>query len=257
MSKVESDLIDSLIAQFDPDKFIIKIDKNNIEILSIETNDFCTAMTINHDKKEIAISALDKCSIPGSETLKRIENFAKSMGIRKISLGDASELDFGCVKINLAVFHILHSNWSWYNSKGYVSFGFEREKLHNVKLLKMEIKAFLTYCFDEMPDEDHIWTDNRNKLINGIKYFSEDDTIMTHEFFYIAKESLRKEENICDLSIDDRQKYMWLAYSVDVVARSGKIRYDNNLSKLLKTNGGAKTRKMSKRPRKTNNKKTK
>jgi hypothetical protein len=139
----------------------------------------------------------------------------------------------------------LHSNRSWYNSKGYVSIGFEREKSVNAELLEMEIKAFLTHCF-EMSNEDHNPTDNIDQLLDGIQHFSEDDTITTRKFFNIAKESMRK-ENTCDPINED--KYEWLEYAVDIVSRSGKIKYDNNLSKLLSITGGKKKNKKTKKIR--------
>jgi hypothetical protein len=238
------DLLYHLLEQFDPTKFKItkKENKNTFYVKSIE-NEYCCTIFIN-DANEIEIG-LHKCSISGGEILEKIENFAKSVGINKLTLGDTSELTIGCIKLDLAIFYILHSNRSWYNSKGYVSIGFEREKSDNAKLLEMEIKAFLTHCF-KMTDEDHKRTDNIDKLLDGIQHFSKDIPITTIKFFNIAKESMRKEK-ICDPINTD--KYEWLEYAVDIVSRSGKITYDNNLSKLLSITGGKKKNKKTKKIR--------
>lgn len=231
MSKLEiskSNLLDSLKTQFDVDKFIITKKENTFYVKSIE-NKYCCTIFIN-DANEIEIG-LHKCSISGGEILEKIEKFAKSVGINKLTLGDISELDLGCIKLDLAIFYILHSNRSWYNSKGYFSHYFKVEQRLNKKLLKIPIDNFLEQCFNKMTNEDHINTDDIDKLINGIQYFwNSDKKIKTIKFFNIAKESMRK-ENICHPSNID--KYKWLEYAIDIVSRSGAITYDNNLSKLL------------------------
>jgi hypothetical protein len=228
MSK--SDLLDSLKTQFDPTKFIITKKENTFYVKSIENSKFCSAITINYDAQQIEIDSLDKCSISGGEILKKIEKFAKSVGIHKLTLGDISELDLGCIKLDLAIFYILHSNRSWYNSKGYFSHYFKVEQRSNKKLLKEPIDNFLEQCF-KMSDEDHKLTDNIDKLLDGIQHFwNSDKKIKTIKFFNIAKESMRKED-ICDPK--NKDKYEWLEYAVDIVSRSGKITYNNNLSKLL------------------------
>ncbi len=230
MSK--SDLLDSLKKQFDVDKFTIKEQsKNTFYVSSIENSEFCAAITINYDAQQIEIDSLDKCSISGGEILKKIEKFAKSIGINKLTIGDASELNLGCIKLDLAIFYILHSNYSWYNSKGYVSPIFKFEQKSNKKILKIPIDNFLEQCFYQINDKDHELADDIDKLINDIKYFwNSNKKITTIKFFNIAKESMRK-ENICHPS--NINKYKWLEYAVDIVSRSGAITYDNNLSKLL------------------------
>ena len=225
MSK--SDLLDSLKTQFDPTKFIITKKENTFYVKSIE-NKYCCTIFIN-DANEIEIG-LHKCSISGGEILEKIEKFAKSVGINKLTLGDISELDLGCIKLDLAIFYILHSNYSWYNSKGYVSPIFKFEQKSNKKLLKEPIDDFFLKCF-KMSDEDHKRTDNIDKLLDGIQHFwNSDKKIKTIKFFNIAKESMRKED-ICDPK--NKDKYEWLEYAIDIVSRSGKITYNNNLSKLL------------------------
>ena len=150
MSKL--DLLDSLKTQFDPTKFIITKKENTFYVKSIE-NKYCCTIFIN-DANEIEIG-LHKCSISGGEILEKIEKFAKSVGINKLTLGDISELDLGCIKLDLAIFYILHSNYSWYNSKGYVSPIFKFEQKSNKKLLKIPIDDFLEQCFYQIIDKEH------------------------------------------------------------------------------------------------------
>lgn len=242
------DLLYHLREQFYPTEFKITKEesKNTFYVKSIENN-YCCTIFIN-DKNEIEIG-LHKCSISGGEILEKIENFAKSVGINKLTLGDISELDLGCIKLDLAIFYILHSNRSWYNSKGYFSRSFKNEQSSNAEILIFPIYSFLEQCFDKMSDEDHKRTDNKDKLLNGIQYFSKDNSIKTTDFFNIAKESMRKED-ICDPT--NKDKYKWLEYAVDIVSRSGKIEYDNNLSKSLSIRGGkTKNKKIKKRKSKS------
>ena len=224
------DLLHHLLKQFDRTKFkITKEENKNTFYVKSKEDEYCCTIFIN-DANEIEIG-LHKCSISGGEILEKIENFAKSVGINKLTLGDTSELTIGCIKLDLAIFYILHSNRSWYNSKGYVSpiFNFEQKK--NKKLLKEPIDDFLINCFYVMSDEDHKRTDNIDKLTNGIQHFwNSDKKIKTIKFFNIAKESMRKED-VCDPI--NKDKYKWLEYAVDIVSRSGAITYDNNLSKML------------------------
>ena len=72
---------------------------------------------------DMFINALHKCEgVSGSIMLDKIELFARTIGIKTITLNDASNIIIEeCkIKISLQVLYLLTAGMSWYNSKGYV-----------------------------------------------------------------------------------------------------------------------------------------
>ena len=100
----------------------------------------CAKMDMN-GQDELEIYMLSRCGISGSETLKKIEEYASRKGIKRIKLFDASEITICGKPFNLAILKILTKGESWYNSLGYRSIRYEMEKLNNEWLIKKDFKG--------------------------------------------------------------------------------------------------------------------
>ena len=73
----------------------------------------------------IGIKSLNKQgNVSGTFILAKIEELARAIGAKSISLNDNSTLELPCgkfgVNISLAILYLLTHGISWYNSKGYV-----------------------------------------------------------------------------------------------------------------------------------------
>jgi hypothetical protein len=137
---------------FPEDQFIVEYDDSSsfTDYLEIKTkmgsdDERCALVTIN--KKcpgEMYISHLDKCGISGSETLKKIEEFAMLAGFKKINLYDASRITICGYSVDLAKLKILTKGESWYNSLGYKSENYDNEKKNNEAVIKKTLKEIFS-----------------------------------------------------------------------------------------------------------------
>ncbi len=136
---------------FPEDQFIIKHDdrsKLNQTVTIITKGDSdkgCATMMMDKEGPGVLhIGKLDRCGIKGSETLKKIEEFARMSGFKKITLKDESFI-YICTKLfGLAQLKILTKGESWYNSLGYKSTNYENEKKNNESLIKKTLKEFFS-----------------------------------------------------------------------------------------------------------------
>ena len=95
----------------------------------------CMLLEFSISEETIFISALHKCDgVSGSIMLDKIELFARTVGVKTISLNDASNIviDVCDVKISLQTLYLLTAGMSWYNSKGYID-----ETLMEVKISQL------------------------------------------------------------------------------------------------------------------------
>ena len=98
-----------------PDAYLIRIYLKSCMLTML------TEFSISGDN--IFIGALHKCEgVSGSIMLDKIELFARTIGVKTISLNDASNIIIGeCrIKISLQTLYLLTEGMSLYNSKGYV-----------------------------------------------------------------------------------------------------------------------------------------
>jgi hypothetical protein len=184
---------------------------------------------------------LKKCTITGSESLNKIEKFAKSFPqIKTITLDDRSTMEL-CERpelfIHLNIFYILHSGISWYNSKGYYSSNFDREREHNRHQILRPIIEFLSECIER--------TNVGSEMIRGIELFYTRDykNISVIDFFNTVKRIVRKETDFCN-----NPKYMWLSDILKIILFSRVLNYDSKLVKTLDNNSLNKTRKVRSSP---------
>lgn len=107
-------------------ELVIDIDQDQngkiyIEIKNAACNETCVYMSIiNHI---LRIIDLGKCQSSGTEHLKTIIEFAKDIKVEKITLQDASALQFkfkdAAVMIDLHNLYILATGKSWYEKMGF------------------------------------------------------------------------------------------------------------------------------------------
>jgi hypothetical protein len=136
---------------FPEDQFIIKHDDRSklnqtATIITKGGSDMgCATMMMDKDGTGVLhIGKLDRCGIKGSETLKKIEEFARMSGFKKITLKDESFI-YICTKLfGLAQLKILTKGESWYNSLGYKSTNYDNEKKNNESLIKKTLKEFFS-----------------------------------------------------------------------------------------------------------------
>ena len=213
--------------------------------MSKETHKLCIKITFHNSSIEdiwtFHIDLLKKCIHRGSESLIKIENFAKSFpDIKSISLNDKSTIDL-CetpeLFIYLSIFYILHSGISWYNSKRYYSSNFKDEKKHNKKQIERPIIEFLSECIDKTDS-----VSKKEELIYGINFFYSRDykDLSVTDFFNVVKRIIRKESDFCGTNVP---KYIWLSHILKIILFSRTLKYDGELTKIVKRKS-AKTKKI-------------
>ena len=236
--EIDEDMDDDDAGWYDEDNNFLEYDNNTFSILS---NTSCITITFNNsildDIFTFHIDLLKKCTISGSESLNKIEKFAKSFPqIKTITLDDSSTLDL-CERpelfIHLNIFYILHSGISWYNSKGYYSSNFDREREHNRRQILRPINDFLSECIER--------TNVGSEMIRGIELFYARDykNISVIDFFNTVKRIVRKETDFCN-----NPKYRWLSDILKIILFSRVLNYDSKLVKTLDNNSLNKTRKV-------------
>jgi hypothetical protein len=231
---------DSSAGHFDDDGNFSEYDTHTLLVLSKETNKSCINITFHNsriaDIWTFHIDLLKRCTITGSESLNKIEKFAKSFpDIKTISLDDKSTIEL-CERpeifIHLSIFYILHSGVSWYNSKGYYSANFKEETKHNKKQIERPLIHFLSECIGSGS------VSKKEQMIRGIDLFYRGDKdLSVTDFFNIVKRVIRKETNFC------QPKYQWLSDILKIILFSRVLKYDGELVKMVERKS-PKTRKI-------------
>jgi hypothetical protein len=242
---------DSSAGHFDDDGNFSEYDNNTFSVLSKETNKSCINITFHNssiaDIWTFHIDLLKRCTINGSESLSKIEKFAKSFpDIKTISLDDKSTIEL-CERpelfIHLSIFYILHSGVSWYNSKGYYSAKYKEEMKHNKKQIERPLVHFLSECIDKSDS-----VSKKEELIQGIElFYSRDKDLSVTDFFNMVKRVIRKETEFC------QPKYRWLSDILKIILFSRVLKYEGELVKMVERKS-PKTRKASKSKSRSNSK---
>jgi hypothetical protein len=219
------------------------IDEDDDEIIghrvSIYSNrtgtELCVSVVFKNstidNAEELKIDSLNKCGISGSDTLSKIEKFAKSYpNIKRITLQDASSMSFNKeLRMSFYTYYILHSGMSWYNSKGYYSYYFLEERAHNKIQIERPIVEFLKDCFNRLlktgKHNKDLTDEKQQQLIEGIHYFYKNgdyESLSTTEFFNIVKRIIRKETNFYE---ENLPRYKWLEKIVNMINFSKILEY--------------------------------
>jgi hypothetical protein len=119
----------------------------------------CIIFTIEKDL--IEVDSLSKCdSGSGTELLYKVEQFAREIGIFKITLLDASTITTPCAnRVSLQMLSILTTGKSWYNKLGYICENQDNIDTHNSLIIQMK--------FSDLIDKIHSNIENKyqNELI--------------------------------------------------------------------------------------------
>ncbi len=220
---------------FPEDQFIIKHDDRSKlnQTATIKTkgepDKSCAAITIDEEGPgELYVANLDKCGIKGSETLKKIEEFARMSGFKKITLSDMSTIFLCKQLIDLAILKILTKGESWYNSLGYKSTNYDNEKKNNEALIKKTLKEIFSD-----PDLTSTEKDMKSSIISLLQ---RDD--LTEED--LENHSLQSISNmILNLASDCKNEdAASVLRGLVICAKMGylrnlRIHYDKNLGKIL------------------------
>lgn len=98
---------------------------NDLQVM-VFLDDCCLANILLYggNNDNLHITQISKCEhVSGTVILDKIEEFARIIGVKKITLGDDSKIIVPeCnIKISLAVLYFLSHGMTWYNSKGYLA----------------------------------------------------------------------------------------------------------------------------------------
>ncbi len=167
-----------IVKQVFPSKegFNVIIKDTNIFIIETEETR-CLVFTFENSK--IYIGLLHKCSIHGTESLRRIEEVAKRLSDKTsimIELADASSIEYcSNIFINLAILKIITKGESWYNSLGYVSDNYEIEKSHNSVIRELSCIRFIEELY-RIKINTLMERYSKSKIIENIKRLESDQS---------------------------------------------------------------------------------
>jgi len=230
---------------------------------------------------------LDKCGIPGSKSLKKVEEVAKLLPIKinSINLMDASSINKCGVDLDLAIIKILTNGQSWYNSLGYYSDNYKDEIDHNKNILDLSCKDFFESVFEKC-FEKFLVSNSKEIINNKLKMYGNkkpliklieteqkklddyDNFIRDETEKYILRRDAIIQKGVdlypypnTGMNVKDyftyilsdictTEKSQWLSDIMDYINESKVLKYDNQLKKMFadKTKGGnKKTKRYNKR----------
>jgi hypothetical protein len=209
----------------------VDINEDDEYVIEDKNNNNCITFNIFSDKNQLYIDMLDKCdALSGTQTLEKIEEFAKRIGINEIRILDATELIF-CnkkVEFDLRILYILTTGETLYNSKGYYIEKQTEINAHNKQIIKMNIIYFL----------NNVKQNNKyNKIINTYIdkiYTLNINNITVKQYFIFLKICIL--EYTLDETIIDCKKLTEISMLIKAIKKSLilKIAIDNIKKLTLK-----------------------
>jgi hypothetical protein len=195
---------DSIQHVFPTSEFEFKInkirDKHNNEYEKVKITDkvekSCIDFTIKEDL--IYVDWLNNCeSGTGTTILQKVEQFAREIGIFKITLEDASQINTPCHnRVSLEILSILTTGKSWYNKLGYICENQDEIYKHYDSIIQMSFSDFIDHVY-RIIEENYInHLHNFETLINilvrqkKIVFFFESTTVQ--QVFIKIKEMFKK-----------------------------------------------------------------
>ena len=280
---MSTDIIENIKIFFSESEFNIIFLGNAV---NIKTKDDVKCLSLYFHEDYISITSLDKCGIPGSKSLKKVEEVAKLLpNIKSINLMDASSINKCGVDLDLAIIKILTNGQSWYNSLGYYSDNYKDEIDHNKNILDLSCKDFFESVFEKCFEK--FLVSNSKEIINNklkmyvnkkplIKLIETEQKKLDDYDNFIRDETekyILRRDAIIQKGVDlypypntgmnvkdyfthiwsDRcttEKSQWLSDIMDYINESKVLKYDNQLKKMFadKTKGGnKKTKRYNKR----------
>ena len=279
---MSTDIIENIKIFFSESEFNIIFLGNAV---NIKTKDDVKCLSLYFHEDYISITSLDKCGIPGSKSLKKVEEVAKLLpNIKSINLMDTSSINKCGVKLDLAIIKILTNGQSWYNSLGYYSDNYKDEIDHNKNILDLSCKDFFESVFEKC-FEKFLVSNSKEIINNKLKMYGnrkplkklieteqkklddydkfirdETEKYILHRDVIIQKgvdlypypENMSIQEYFTYILSDicTTEKSQWLSDIMDYIDESKVLKYDNQLKKIFadKTKGGnKKTKRYNKR----------
>lgn len=238
--------------------------------ISIKTKDDVKCLSLYFHEDYISITSLDKCGIPGSKSLKKVEEVAKLLPIKinSINLMDASSINKCGVDLDLAIIKILTNGQSWYNSLGYYSDNYKDEIYHNKNILDLSCKDFFESVFEKC-FEKFLVSNSKEIINNKLKMYGNkkpliklieteqkklddyDNFIRDETEKYILRRDAIIQKGVdlypypnTGMNVKDyftyilsdictTEKSQWLSDIMDYINESKVLKYDNQLKKCL------------------------
>ena len=217
------------------------------------TRRICIDMRIVSEKGKLVceVDHLYKCdtsTLYGQQvTTKKLMNalidMAREIGIKSVTLTDAS-YKFICGKdISLRIFYILKKGISWYNSLGFFSENFENEKIHNEHIRNKKLGEYKTKLLENSEEESKFWRSNMELYKDE---FSEKNFLENNEFFKKIM-SDKFWDKYSDMTLSEFVNEIWDEKTntnncdhIDVLYNlfnllEGEIMYDNSLEYKVQT----------------------
>ena len=260
-------------AFFEPEIFDIVIDENYYNIYT-KDGKHCLELELSLDDHSIEVYSLEKCGSNGTFLLKKLEEYARSVGVKEIKLGDSSSIYTNCIdesgeeiSINLPYLKLLTKGQSWYNSLGYFSShsnAEETERIANlpcveaIELSKIKKKDIISqfvkigiYSPDEVKSKiEDVKLQTRRILHRSPRLFPHANLDLSVRDYLLSILPERFEERLED-EIEEKdkcQKYKFINDFINFI--SVLLNYDTLLTKTLTPPKKAKKTKKAKKAKK-------
>ena len=193
---------DSIQRIFPESDFITKKNKSPLNgnlkfTIRDKSQKFCIIFIIEKDL--IYVDELLKCSSgSGTTLLHKVEQFAREIGIFKITLIDKSKIITPCDEdqVSLQMLSILTTGESWYNKLGYIYENQDEINSHNSSIIQMRFSDFIKIIEQQFKSKLFLPSMNHskfNELIENIKSIGILDFESTvQEVFIKIKEMFKK-----------------------------------------------------------------
>jgi hypothetical protein len=244
--------------------YVHKIETNNYMIVTKNGGSHPICIEMKIEDGILHIDKLNKCGISGTNSLKRIDALAKTLGISEIQLIDGSTIDMCGQRIDLATLKILTNGQSWYNAHGYLSNDFAEEFSHNNEIIRMPCGELLRKTYEnsiikinknveKYRKQNFAGTENYERsslkrieernasVIEGFnRWFKEYENTSAQDFFRYITTLMQR---VCD-----KEMALWLEEVLYYISASDTIKYNrNHLIKKIEKIGGKNKKKSSRR----------
>jgi len=216
-------------------KYTLLKNDNIYNIIINDGKNNCVDMTIYIETNDIYINHIDKCKFyRGKQSVENILEFARDLGITKISLQDKSTIIIDRCNFLLPYYYILLNGISWYNSFGFKSINYEEENRINSNIPIMNLNEFKNILIENYNKKQkrQIIVDDFDKIINMICLNQRKD--ISEKLKYLIDISLNIRDLIQNLvkNIDDDEICLFLQ-CVIFVSKMYLIKYNPNLSYIV------------------------
>ena len=267
----------------------IRHDGNNLHVRITLGKCWLLLLHIHDNNEKIWIEHLSKCEhVSGPFILDKVETLAKRIGVKEISLADASQVSVNVCghkkEISLAVLYLLTKSMTWYNSKGYTARHGSETKGIREDQINMVMSDFIRdliaiFKEDQYTDINYYLANKRenHKFIkvedNGKVSDTQDDEGYVEYMYILLERILQRDHRLTmDIKVKDyfeiaktilknpsptREECDLMIYLVELISyiTESQILFEQFEMDATKNLLGAKNKKTKKKSRK--NKKTK